>query len=126
MSLAAGKLRQRVRIERLTNRLDSHGDVIQNEHTGEIERAWSEVDTVWCSIEPLSAREFIQSAAYQSEVTARLSIRYRNDLVATDRLVHLVNGVAGKIYNPKAFLQDKESGLEYLTMPCSENVNDGE
>lgn len=126
MSYAAGKLRKRVRIERLTELLDSNGEVIQNEETGEISRAWQEVDTVWCGVDPLSAREFIQSAAGQSEITARLVIRFRSDVLATDRLVHMVNGVAGKIYNPKGFLADKESGLEYLTMPCSEGVNDGE
>lgn len=126
MSLEAGKLRQRVRIERLTNDLDSNGLVIQDPQTGEVERSWQAVDTVWCAIEPLSAREFIQSAATQSEITARLTIRYRADVLPDDRLVHMVNGVEGKIYNPAGFLADKQSGLEYLTMPCSEGVNQGE
>lgn len=126
MSYAAGKLRHRIRIDRFADNLDSNGDVIQDPNTGEVSRSWQAVDTVWAAIEPLSAREFIQSAAGQSEITARLVIRFRSDVLATDRLVHLVNGVAGKIYNPAGFLADKESGLEYLTMPCSEGVNDGE
>lgn len=126
MAYAAGKLRHRVRIERFADNVDSHGDVIQDPNTGEVSRSWQEVDTVWAAIEPLSAREFIQSAAGQSEITARLVIRFRSDVVATDRLVHMVNGVAGAIYNPAAFLRDKETGLEYMTMPCSEGVNDGE
>lgn len=126
MSYAAGKLRHRVRIDRFSDNVDSNGDVIQDPNTGEVSRSWQAVDTVWAAIEPLSAREFIQSAAGQSEITARLVIRFRNDVLATDRLVHVVNGVAGKIYNPAGFLADKESGMEYLTMPCSEGVNDGE
>lgn len=126
MSYAAGKLRHRVRIDRFADNVDSNGDVIQDPNTGEVSRSWQAVDTVWAAIEPLSAREFIQSAAGQSEITARLVIRFRSDVLATDRLVHMVNGMAGKIYNPAGFLADKESGLEYLTMPCTEGVSDGE
>ena len=126
MSFSAGKLRHRVRIERFADDLDSQGDVIQDPDTGAISRSWQAVETVWAAIEPLSAREFIQSAATQSEVTTRIVVRASSDVVATDRLVHLVNGVAGKIYNPAGILADKETGLEYLTLPCSEGVNDGE
>lgn len=126
MSYAAGKLRHRIRIDRLTDLLDSNGDVIQDPVTGEISREWQEVDTVWCAIEPLSGREFIQSAAIQSEIVARIVIRYRDDVLPTDRLVHVVNGVDGRIYNPAAFLPDKESGFEYMTIPSSQGVNDGE
>lgn len=125
MSYAAGKLRHRIRIDRFADNLDSNGDVIQDPNTGEVSRSWQAVDTVWAAIEPLSAREFIQSAATQAELVAKIVMRFRTDVDATNRLVHLVNGVPGKIYNPAAPLADKESGLEYLTLPCSEGVNDG-
>lgn len=126
MAYAAGKLRHRIRIERFAENLDSNGDVIQDPNTGEVSRSWQAVDTVWAAIEPLSAREFIQSAATQAELVAKIVMRFRTDVDATNRLVHMVNGVAGKIYNPVAPLADKESGFEYMTMPCSEGVNDGE
>lgn len=125
MAYPAGKLRHRIRIERLADDLDSNGDVIQNDQTGEVSQSWQTVDTVWAAIEPLSAREFIQSAAMQAELVAKIVMRYRTDVDATNRLVHEVNGVDGKIYNPAAPLADKESGLEYLTLPCSEGVNQG-
>jgi hypothetical protein len=41
-------------------------------------------------------------------------------LLPSMRLVH-----RGKIYNPAGILTDKESGLEYVTLPCSEGVNEG-
>jgi len=126
MSIAAGRLRHRVRIERFADNLDSHGDVIQDPNTGEVSRSWQEVGEVWAAIEPLSAREFIQSQATQSEVTTKVIVRASADVVASDRLVHVVNGVDGAIYNPAGILADKESGLEYKTLPCSEGVNDGE
>lgn len=126
MAYAAGKLRHRIRIDRFAENLDSNGDVIQDPNTGEVSRSWQAVDTVWAAIEPLSAREFIQSAATQAELVAKIVMRFRTDVDATNRLVHMVNGVAGKIYNPAAPLADKESGIEYLTLPCSEGVNQGE
>jgi len=126
MSFAAGRLRHRVRIERFADNLDSNGDVIQDPDTGEVSRSWQIISTVWAAIEPLSAREFIQSQATQSEVTTRITVRASTDVVASDRLVHLVNGSQGRIYNPAGILPDKESGDEYLTIPCGEGVNDGE
>lgn len=103
--------------------LDSNGEPARDEQ-GATLRDWVEVATVWAAIEPSSAREFIQSASMQSQITARIVIRYRAGLNAAMRLVHLVDGVPGKIYDPEGFLADKESGLEYLTIPCSEGVSD--
>lgn len=124
MSIEAGRLRHRIRIERYEYLRDSHGEVVQNPITGEVSQAWVEVATVWAAIEPLSAREFIQSQATQSQITARIVIRYRDGLDAAMRLVHLRTGRPDVIYNPAGFLADKESGLEYLTIPCSQGVSD--
>jgi SPP1 family predicted phage head-tail adaptor len=122
MSIEAGRLRHRVRIERLQNLLDTDGEVIQSD-TGEVSQAWVEVATVWAAIEPVSGREFIQSRAIQAEIVARIVIRQRDGLDAAMRLVHVRTGRADVIYNPHAFLADKESGLEYLTIPCSTGVS---
>lgn len=84
--------------------------------------SWADVWTnIPASIEPLSAREFIQSQAEQAQVTARITIRYRDGLVPTMRILH-----KSRIYNPTGFLEDKDSGIEYITIPVSEGVNDGE
>lgn len=124
MSIEAGRLRHRVRIEQLENQLDSNGDVIQDEETGTVAQSWTEVATVWAAIEPLSAREFIQSQATQSQITARVIIRFRDGLNAAMRLVHVRRDRDNVIYNPHGFLADKESGLEYLTIPVSAGVSD--
>lgn len=121
MTLAAGKLRHRVRLERFDFVQDSAGDPIQDPDTGELRREWQLIALVWAAIEPLSAREFIQSGASQSQVSARITLRYRSDLKATQRIVH-----GGKVYNPAGILPDKESGLEYVTVPVSEGTNEGE
>lgn len=126
MALDSGKLRHRVRIEKLDYLRDSQGDVIQDPNTGETSQAWVEVATVWAAIEPVSGREFIQSAATQSKVDARIVIRQRDDVDASMRLVHVRLGRPDVVYNPHAFLEDKDSGLEYMTAPCARGVGEGQ
>jgi len=114
MPIKAGQLCHRVDIQQRQRSQDAE--------TGETTHTWV---TLWASvpaaIEPLSVREFIAAKAAQSEIVARITIRHRDGLDATMRIVH-----NGKIYNPAGWLPDKESGLEYLTAPCSEGVNDGQ
>ncbi len=110
--MRAGTLRHRIAIQR--------PEYAQDPVTGEMAPSWVEVAKVYASIEPLSAREFIAAAATQSKVTARIVIRYRLGVDSTMRVQH-----RDKIYNIEGVLADKDSGLEYLTLPCSEGVNDG-
>jgi SPP1 family predicted phage head-tail adaptor len=115
MSLKAGRLRHRVAIQSKAN--------VQDPVTGEMVPTWTTV-TGWGSvpaaIEPLSAREFIAAQAVQSAVTARITLRYRAGLDASMRIVH-----NGTIYNIAGVLADPDSGLEYVTIPCSQGVNNG-
>jgi len=112
MSIKAGVLRHRIDIEQLTITQDSSGDAV---------RSWSALhSSVPASIEPLSARDFIAASAVQSQIVARITIRYRSGLNASMRLNH-----NGTIYNISGILPDKDSGLEYLTMPVTAGVNEG-
>lgn len=114
MSLSAGRLRHRITIQE-----PQHA---QDPVTGEMIATWSDVWTnVPASIEPLSVREFMQSQAEQAQVSARITIRYRSGLNAAMRILH-----KSRVYNPAGFLEDKESGIEYITIPVTEGVNDGE
>lgn len=123
MALVSSRLRHRVRIERYAYILDSNGDTWQDPNNGETRQEWQEVATVWAAIEPLSAREFIQSQATQAQITARIVIRYRDGLDSSMRLVHVRTGWPDVVYNPHGFLADVDSGLEYLTAPCSTGVS---
>lgn len=118
--LDSAKLRHRVIIQELVNILDTSGDPIQNQSDGSIAQEWVDVSEVWAAIEPVSGREFIQSQATQSQITARITIRFRA-ISAANRLFH---AYTGKVYNIHAVLTDKDSGLEYLTLPVSEGVSD--
>lgn len=108
MPLDAGKLRHRVTLQRLLRYIDTAGDTAED---------WTTFATVWAAIEPLSAREFVGSQAMQSQVALRVTIRYLDGVVATMRLLH-----GAKVYVIEGVLPDKESGLEYLTLPCSQGV----
>lgn len=118
MSIEAGRLRHRVRIQR---QIQS-----QNTTTGQVTVAWQTVATVWADIQPLSAREFIQSQTVQAQIVARIVIRYRDGVDTSMRLVHVRLNSDDVIYNIHGVLPDAEGGMEYLTMPCSTGVNDGQ
>lgn len=105
----AGKLRHRVSLQEFTTTVD--------EETGNRERTWTEVRKLWAAVEPLSGREFVSAAASQSKVTTRITILYRSGITHEMRVVY-----RGKIYNIEAVLSDQDSGVQYLTLPCSQEV----
>lgn len=111
--LAAGRLRHRVTIEAR--------DEVKDPRTGAVEYTWAPVfSDVPAAVEPLSGREYIAAQQLQSEVTVRVTMRWRAGLDPKQRIRHGL-----KIYNPVAFMPDPDSGLEYVTAPCSEGVDGG-
>lgn len=111
--LNPGKLRHRVIIQQPVD--------AQDQNTGATVRTWSDVATVWAAIEPLSAREFVAAQSEDSKVSARVTIRYRSGISHEMRLYHAAKG---QYYNIEGVLSDKESGLEYITIPVSEGLRD--
>jgi SPP1 family predicted phage head-tail adaptor len=108
--IAAGKLRHRITIQQPA--------ITQDAQTGEITEGWSTfAANLPAAIEPLSARDFIQSAAMQSEITTRITVRY---LAGIKPAMRIVDAATGSIYNIRGVLSDKDSGRAYITMPCDE------
>lgn len=112
----AGKLRHRVQFQRQVQG--------QDPVSGAVVQVWQDWPApgqkLWARIEPLSARDFIAAKAAQSEVTARIVVRYRAGIVATMRAMY-----RDKVYSIHGVLPDPDSGREYLTLPVSEGVRDG-
>lgn len=108
-TLASGSLRHKVQLQQPV--------IVQDPDTGEMETTWETVGEPWAEIVPMSAREFVAAAAEQSEVRGRIVIRYRQGVDATMRVVH-----RGKWYAIHGVLEDKVSGLEYLTLMVAEGV----
>lgn len=115
MSIAAGKLRHRIAIQ-------AHQYVSQDPKTGEEKRDWVTVHECWASIEPLSARDLIAAQAAQSKATARITIRYADDIDASMRIRRLRRGKE-VIYEIEGVLEDPISGLEYITLLCAKGVS---
>lgn len=108
--MRSGKLRHRVTLQRFVK--------TQDPTTGLIRTEWADVATVWASVEPLSGRDFIAARAQQSEISARVVIRYREGIDSTMRVLH-----RGRIYSIEGPpLPDAKSGLEYLTLMVAAGV----
>lgn len=75
--IEAGKLRHRGTIQQKTETPDSYGELIET---------WTTLATVWCSVEPISGREFFAAQQVQAEVSARIRIRYRPGITPLMRI----------------------------------------
>jgi SPP1 family predicted phage head-tail adaptor len=104
--IPAGQLRHRVTLQKPQTTVSGYG---------ERTTSWADAFTCWADFHPLSVREFLAQSGLQSQVTARVTIRYRDDVDATMRVTY-----RGKVYNIAGVLPDPDSGREYLTLPVSE------
>lgn len=111
--MRAGDLRHRIQFQKLEPGIDPE---TQEPTPG----SWVDVVKLWAAIEPLSARDFVAAQAVQSEVVGRIVIRRRSDITASMRGLY-----RGQIFNIQGVLPDSKSGLDYMTLPYSEGVNDG-
>ena len=107
--VAAGKLNHWVQLQA--------PGTTQDPNTGEMIENWTTVAEVWAEVVPMSAREFQAANAEQSEVRGRMTIRYREDVDATMRVIH-----RGKWYAILGVMEDAESGREHLTLMTAEGV----
>lgn len=103
----------------------------QDSETGAITIDWASVASdIFCDIEPLSVKDLIQSNAHQAKFTVRITLPYlgidsSGDLNAKMRIIGKCDCHFGKIYNPEGFLGDNQTGQQWITVPCSEGVNEG-
>ena len=119
MSLAAGDLRHTVTIQRPVKTQDAT--------TGAQVVTWENfIADVPCSIKPLSVKDFLQSGAIQADISVRITIRYIAGLTKDMRFVGKSGPYIDTVFNPAGFFNDEESGMEYITAPCSTGVNVGD
>jgi SPP1 family predicted phage head-tail adaptor len=115
MSLAAGRLRWRMTLQKQVQ--------AQDPDTLEITHIWANVDTdIPSEIAALSAREWIAAGARQAEVTSKITMRYRSDVKADMRLV---DQATGDVYSIAGAIPGGRSGREWLTLPASLGPTDG-
>jgi len=100
--MQAGSLNQRVTLERYTSTTDEWGSPIE---------AWAPLFTCWAAVEPLTGREYFAADAAQSEVTARIRMRYRPGITSQDRVIH-----DGKTYNIVTVIDVRSEHRELVLM----------
>jgi len=110
--MQAGKLNKRITLQRPVK--------TQSPVTGAVVNGWADQAELWATVTDLSARDFVAAQAGQSEVTTRITIRWREDVTDKHRILY-----RGRVYDIQGVLEDDKSGREYLTLPCSRGVNDG-
>jgi len=105
--MRAGQLRHRVTIEQMTEAQDSYGGVTVT---------WSEVDTVWAAIEPITGREkFVGGGDVRfAENEVQIRMRYRSDVTPKMRLTD----EGGTVYNIRAVI-DRWGVKRELLLRCT-------
>ena len=66
-----GSLRHRITIQTYSESVDSYGDAI---------KAYSNGDTVWAKVTPLSGKERVEALQVEAETSHSVLIRYRSDI----------------------------------------------
>ena len=103
----AGELRERVTVQSLT--------YLQDENTGEIKETWANFGTFWAKFMHLSSREKIQAQAIQSEINARLVLRYNTKTAKINSTMRVIH--RHQIYKIIGLpIPDNNSGREWLTL----------
>ncbi|MQZ57938.1 phage head closure protein [Acinetobacter junii] len=110
-SVNAGELCHRVVIQQNVN-------TERDDYGHEQPANWQVFLTLWAKVSPLSAKDLIAAQAAQSQVIARLKIRYRTDIDSTMRVVF--RGETYAIDSPA--LNDDETGNIYSTFLLSRGV----
>ena len=78
-----GQLRQRVKIQKQTNTINSTGDSVYT---------YTDVDTVWAKVVPIRARERTEQSGLSADMSHKVTIRHfrdpaGNSLTSNHRLV---------------------------------------
>ena len=111
MGIKAGQLRHRVTIEQY-----SAGE--SDDDGFELPSQWVVITKLWAKITPLSSKDLISAQSEQSEVTARMTVRYNTTINTAMRVIW-----KGRIFAiDSQGLDDNEDGYTYTTFNLSGGV----
>ena len=102
----SGRLRHKVEIQ---SSID-----VRDEYGGESYKEWVSFAYCWASIEPLSGREYFAAAQAQSEVSHKITMRYRSGIKTYYQILW-----NDRIFNILSILNTREENRE-LVLYCSE------
>ena len=106
MAIKAGELRHRVTVQSfVSGGRDDDGFDLPSE--------WIDYKKIWAKITPLSTKDLLSAQAADSEITARMKVRYRTglDVDTTMRVIW-----KGRVFPiDSQGLDDSDTGVEYTT-----------
>lgn len=97
-----GKYNRIIALQRKTQTPDAYG--------GQTD-AWATYASVWAAVKPLKGRELIAAQAAQSAMANRFEMRYRSDVLPSDRIQF-----GGKNYDIEAVLDVEDAHKELIIM----------
>lgn len=116
--MRAGRLRHRIAIESRVEVRNADGDLVRVDWP-----IFADGDGAGlpADITALSARELVAAQARQSEVTARIVIRWMPGITEDMRVRRLDDG---RLYDIAGLIEDNHSGREWITLPVSGGLRD--
>lgn len=105
-----GQLRHQVTIERPA---ETRGQM------GSQKKAWAPICQTWARVQPLSGRALEVAQALHSEVTVKITMRFRADVDGTCRVTY-----RGQVYAVQYVLNPEEANRE-LQLYCTVGTSEG-
>lgn len=102
--MRAGKLKNRIKVFKLGSGRSTTGAMLPP--------TWTQILTLWGSLEPLSVKDILSAQAAGSELLARCVLRYRADINSSMQIE--CNGQRYEIDGDP--LPDANSGREHMTL----------
>ena len=76
--MRAGKLRHRIRLQRLNKTRNDFGESIEQ---------WQDLAQCWAEVKPVSGKETFLSKQFVAEASHEVWLRFRSDIRASDRVI---------------------------------------
>lgn len=115
MTLSAGTLRKRITLQQQSPSVDTYGQQITT---------WTDVATVWASIEPSVGRELMAAQAVRLDQPTTITIRWQPALASPKTVAAMRAVYNGRIFNICS-VENEEERNRMLTLLASEGLNDG-
>jgi len=91
---------------------------------GEQSNTWTDIATVWMSIEPLNGRELAFAQQISTEVSHQIIVRYQTQWADPITMAKRRVTYRGRVFNIHAAMNSEESNVHIILL-CSEGLNQG-
>lgn len=105
-----------MRAEELRHQITLQARTVTRSASGAEVIAWTDLATVWVSINPIAGKEYFASKQVNAEVTHRINMRYRSGVRPSMRLKH-----GARVFSILSAINVGEKNIE-LELMCKEVV----